>query len=114
MDNYSFDEVKMLIDNNMISPEIFNNIIKSTAKRIELYNDKDDWKILKYLSQSKLIPKDAKKEIAKYLDSYDKYNALNQKRMKKQAGERKKSIIIFLIIVAFLIALCVFLEIKMR
>ena len=114
MDNYSLEEVKMLINNNMVTPEIFNNIIKSTTRRIELYNDKDDWEILKYLSKSKLVPEKAQKEIDKYLDSYDKYNALNNKKIKENASSRRKSVITILIIVAILIAICIFLEIQMR
>ena len=114
MDNYSLEEVKMLINKNMVTPEIFNNIIKSTTRRIELYNDKDDWEILKYLSKSNLVPEKAKKEINKYLDSYDKYSAMNNKKIKENASKRKKSVITILIIVAFLIAVCVFLEIQAR
>ena len=114
MDNYSLKEVKMLIDNNMVTPEIFNNIIKSTTRRIELYNDKDDWEILKYLSKCSLVPIEAQKEINKYLDSYDKYRANYNKKRKETSYQRKKSVLVILIIVILLIFLCIFLEIKMR
>ena len=112
MDNYSLEEVKMLINNNMVTPEIFNNIIKSTTRRIELYNDKDDWAILKYLSKCELVPSSAKEEINKYLTSYNEYNKMNNKKIRKNAPKRRKAVVIILIIALLLIVFCILLEIK--
>ena len=38
MDNYSLKEVKMLIEKNLVSPEVFKNILNSTTRRLELYH----------------------------------------------------------------------------
>ena len=109
MDNYSLEEVKMLINNNMVTPEVFNNILKSTTRRIELYNDRDDWKILKYLSESNVLPENAQKEISKYLNSYDEYCKKMKKENTKRMIQRKKTILVILFVAFILIAICIFL-----
>lgn len=94
MDNYSLEEVKSLIHNNLITKEVFDNILKSTTRRLELYNDKDDWEILKYLSQSSLVSDDSKEKIDKYLKSYNIYCKRSASTMKKNSKSRRLSIII--------------------
>lgn len=113
MDNYSLEEVKMLIDKNMVTPEIFNNILTSTTRRLELYNDQDDLAILKYLSQSEVVPSNIKKDIDTYLMSYKEYNIKASKKIRKYASQRKKTVVAILLVIAVLIIFCIFLIIKM-
>lgn len=94
MDNYSLEEVKNLINNNLITKEVFDNILKSTTRRLELYNDKDDWEILKYLSQSSLVSDDSKEKINKYLKSYDIYCKRSVVTMNNNSKSRRYAIII--------------------
>ena len=91
MDNYSYEEVKMLINKNLVTPEVLNNIFKSTTRRLELYNDKDDLKILQYLSNCAMIPYDTKDEINKYLALYDSYNVKTKENFETSKENRKGS-----------------------
>lgn len=109
MDNYSLEEVKMLISENKITPEVFKNILKSASRRLELYNDKDDLEILKFLSQNKLVPEKTKKEINKYLLIYDKANNTNNAITKKNTNRRRITIITILTIALVLIIICILL-----
>lgn len=106
MDNYSLEEVKMLINKNLITPDIFNNILKSTTRRLDLYDDPDDLAILKYLSQSELVPEDAKKEIDKYLSIYNDYNNVSIEKNEIITKQRRKSVKIVLSIMFALIVIC--------
>lgn len=109
MDNYSYEEVKMLINKNLVTPEVLNNIFKSTTRRLELYNDKDDLKILQYLSSSELIPEDTKEEIDKYLALYDSYNIKTKENTDTSKENRKGSMGFAFLLIAVLIILCIFL-----
>ena len=53
MDSYSLDEVKNIIDKNLMSPDVLKNILKSSTRRIEIYDDEEAVEILKYLSTNK-------------------------------------------------------------
>lgn len=112
MDNYSLEEVKILINNNMITPEIFDNILKSTTRRIELYNDKDDWEILKLLSTSDIVPIEIKNDINKYLKSYERFTMKENKKMEKNRISRRTTTITILFITVLLIIVCIFLIIN--
>ena len=112
MDNYSLEEVKMLINENKVSIAVFKNILKSATRRLELYNDKDDWEILKYLSENKVVPEKIKKEINRYLDDYNKFNSENNDRIKGNIEKRTKTVITMLIIAIILIIICMFLIFK--
>ena len=104
MDNYSFEEVKSLINKNLVTPEVLKNILNSTTRRLELYNDKDDLKILQYLSDSELVPIETKDEINKYLAVYNNYTINNVLQTKEAKEERKPSmIIIFSLIIALFV-----------
>lgn len=104
MDNYTLSEVKMLIDKKMLKPEILNNILKSTTRRIELYDDKDDLEILKYLSNNNSIPKATKEEINKYLSEYENYNVdKNNDFIEKKSLINKKVIMVTLVLLLILI-----------
>ena len=107
MDNYSLEEVKMLMNKNLVTPEVLNNILKSTTRRLELYNDKDDLSILQYLSDSELVPAEAKEEINKYLAVYNDYNVKSNENIKQSKEERKPSIIIVFSLIVFLLVLCI-------
>ena len=107
MDNYSLEEVKMLMNKNLVTPEVLKNIFKSTTRRLELYNDKDDLAILQYLSDSELVPSEAKEEINKYLAIYNDYNVKSNENIKQSKEERKPSVILVFSLIVFLIVLCV-------
>lgn len=111
MDNYTLNEVKMLIDKKMMKPEILNNILKSTTRRIELYDDKDDLEILKYLKNNETIPKKTKEEIDKYLKEYENYNRDKfELSTKKKTIINKKVIIVYLVILIILIVLLLIIQ----
>ena len=103
MDNYNLEEVKSLMDKNLITPDVLKNILKSTTRRLELYDDQDDLNILKYLSDSELVPKEAKEEINKYLALYDSYNVNTIEGSKVSKEERKSSVILITIVILLLI-----------
>lgn len=77
MDNYNLDDVKILIDKGLLTTDVLKNILKSTTRRIELYNDNDDVQILKYLSSHDSIPDETKEEINKYLSVYNEHEIDN-------------------------------------
>ena len=106
MDNYSLEEVKMLMNKNLVTPEVLNNILKSTTRRLELYNDKDDLAILQYLSDSELVPVEAKEEINKYLAIYNDYSVKSSENIKQSKADRKPSVILVFSLIIFLIILC--------
>ena len=114
MDNYSLEEVKMLMNKNLVTPDVLKNILKSTTRRLELYNDKDDLAILQYLSNSELVPKETKDEIDKYLAIYNDYNIKSNENIKQSKEDRKPSIILIFTVIVFLIVLCVLLIINKR
>ena len=109
MDNYSLEEVKMLISENKITPEVFKNILKSASRRLELYNDSDDLEILKFLSQNKVVPDKIKKEINSYLAIYDKVNNKNNEVVKSNTNRRRATVITILVVAIILIAICILL-----
>lgn len=109
MDNYSLKEVKMLMNNNLVTPDVLKNILNSTTRRLELYHDKDDLEILKYLSRSSLVPSDTKEEIDKYLALYDSYNVMTHESEKESIEQRKGGIILIFSLILFLLVLCVLL-----
>ena len=71
MDSYKLDEIKMLIDKNLLNSDVLINILNSTKRRIELYDDEESVNILKYLSTSDIIPEQTKEDINKYLAEYN-------------------------------------------
>ncbi len=110
MDNYTLNEVKMLIDKKMLKPEILNNILKSTTRRIELYDDSDDLEILKYLSNNDSIPKGTKEEINKYLQEYESYNIDKEEKSNERKSLLNKKVIavtLVLLLIIILIALLI-------
>lgn len=107
MDNYSLNDVKNLIDKNLINSDILKNILESTTRRIELYQDIDDINILKLLLDCKVIPSKTKEEIRKYLNEYEKIVIENDKKNKENVVVRRKNIIVFmLVIIALIILFC--------
>lgn len=104
MDNYTLNEVKMLIDKKMMKPEILKNILKSTTRRIELYDDEDDLEILKYLANNEAIPKKTKEEIDKYLKEYEKFNKdKDEINIEKKDIIYKKKLIVYSVILIILL-----------
>ena len=78
MDNYSLEEVKMLIEKNMLTGDILKNIFTSTTRRIDLYDTKECIDILKYLATQECVPDDTKEEIDKYLAEYNSLKIVEQ------------------------------------
>ncbi len=114
MDNYSYEEVKMLINKNLVTPEVLNNILKSTTRRLELYKDKDDLKILQYLSNSELIPEDTKDEINKYLALYDSFDIQTKENTITSKKDRKGSLSFAFALIIVLLIVCIYLIIQKR
>ena len=73
MDNYKLDEVKKIIDEGLLSSDVLENILKNTTRRIENIDDRDALEILKYLSESDVVPIETKTKIDKYLAQYNTY-----------------------------------------
>ena len=108
MDNYNLDDVKILIDKGLVTPEVLKNILKSTTRRIELYNDNDDVQILKYLSSHDSIPKETKEEINKYLSIYNEHEIDNSENKKINF----KLIIIYSVLIAIILLIGFFIIIN--
>lgn len=74
MDDYKLEEVKTIIEKNLLTPEVLENILKNSTKRIELYNDIEAVEILKYLKSDETVPIKTKEDIDNYLINYKEYN----------------------------------------
>ncbi len=101
MDSYSLDEIKNIIDENLLTPEVLKNILKSTTRRIEVKGDMSAIEILKYLSNCKSIPDDTKDNINKYLVEYESYLVKNQKK-DEESNNVGRIVLLYLLIVAIL------------
>lgn len=112
MDNYKLEDVRKLIENNLLSSDVLNNVFKSTTRRIENYDDKEAVKILNYLSNHEAIPKEIKEEINKYLAQYNSYQIDNIEDSEEKQNKNKIRIIILyaLIIVFSLILLLIIIK----
>ena len=94
MDNYKLEEVKNIIDKNLLTPDVLKNVLKSATRRIEIYGDESAIEILKYLSTNNVIPSETKEEINKYLAQCDNYNIENKIKDKEETRNKKINIII--------------------
>lgn len=113
MDNYKLEEIKNIIDKNLLTPDVLKNILKSTTRRIETYGDENAVEILKYLSMNDVIPLEIKEEINKYLAQCDNYNVENTIKDKVETKNKKINIIIiFLSIVVLSLILIIILTKK--
>lgn len=103
MDDYRLEEVKTIVENNLLTPEVLENILKNSTKRIELYNDIEAVEILKYLKSDVTVPIKTKEDIDNYLINYKKYNgeSLNNNVEKKNI----RIMILYLIILILSIVL---------
>lgn len=70
MDNYTVDEVKKIIQANLLTKEVLNSIIESSIRRIEIFGDKDSIEILEFLKSNQVTPLEVKNDIEKFLDNY--------------------------------------------
>ena len=61
MDNYTVDEVKKIIQANLLTKEVLNSIIESSIRRIEIFGDKES---------NQMTPLEVKNDIEKFLDNY--------------------------------------------
>ena len=105
MDNYKLEEVKLLMKKNLVTPVVLENILKNSTRRIDLYNDQEAVKILKYLQSNKVIPDEVKDEINKYLAQYDTYllEKMYESDDKNKIIVSRVTIIYLLIIVVLLV-----------
>ena len=110
MDSYSLDEIKNIIDKNLLTPEVLKNVLKSTTRRIEVKGDMSAVEILKYLSNCKSIPEDTRDNINKYLAEYDSFLIKNQKK-DDEKNNVSRVVLLYLLIVAIL-AFIVFLILR--
>lgn len=108
MDTYKLEEVKSLIEKNLLSPEVLKNILKSSTRRIENYNDEEALKILKYLSINDMIPTETKDEINKYLSEYNTYHIDEVERDNELSkNKNNRVVVIYVIIILLIIAVIV-------
>ncbi len=110
MDYYSLEEVKKIIDNNLLTPEVLRNILKSTTRRIEIKDDLAALDILKFLSKCSIIPEDTRNYIDKYLSEHDSYILKGQKNDEENNSTRR-TILLYLLIISIL-AFIIFLVVK--
>ena len=109
MDNYKLEEVKNIIDNNLLTPEVLENILKSTTRRIETYDDNEALDILNYLSKCDTIPDETKEHISKYLAEYDTFKIESNVQLEeKKIGFNKVMFVYILVIVALILVIAVF------
>ncbi len=103
MDDYRLEEVKTIIENNLLTPEVLENILKNSTKRIELYSDIEAVEILKYLKDNEVVPIKTREDLDKYLINYEEYNkeSLNSNVEKKNI----RIMILYLIILILSIVL---------
>lgn len=110
MDNYSLEDVKKLIDNNLLNKEILENILKTSTRRIENKNDNSAIEILRFLSLEKTIPKETKNQIEKYLSEYETYIIKNNEE-KENGNSIIKLTLMYSLIIA-IVALILILIIR--
>ena len=110
MDNYSLEDVKKLIDNNLLNKEILENILKTSTRRIENKNDNSAIEILRFLSLEKTIPKKTKNQIEKYLSEYETYIIKNNEE-KENGNSIIKLTLMYSLIIA-IVALILILIIR--
>ncbi len=109
MDNYKLVEVINIIDNNLLTPEVLENILKSATRRIETYDDAEALNILNYLAKSDTIPDETREHISKYLAEYDTFKIeSNVKLEEKKIGFNKVMFVYILVIIALIIVIAVF------
>ncbi len=111
MDNYKLEEVKNIIENNILSPEVLENILKSSTRRIETYDDEESVEILNYLSKCETIPQETREHINKYLAEYNTFKIeSNVKLEEKKIGFNKVmfAYIIVIVILIFIIGIFYF------
>ncbi len=109
MDNYKMEDIEKLIENNLLTPDILKNILKSTTRRIENYDDKDAVKILKYLSSHEVVPEEIKEEINKYLSEYNTYKIDSVENSENKGKESKIKIIVLYSLILVLLVILLFL-----
>ncbi len=107
MDNYSLEEVKNIIDKNLMTPDVLKNVLKSSTRRVETYQDSEAVSILNYLSSNNSIPDEIKDEINRYLAQYDNYNVQNTIENDEKSSERKNNIIILFLLIFVLVLIAI-------
>ena len=106
MDNYKLEEVKKIIEENLLSSDVLKNILKSSTRRIENYDDHEAVEILSYLSNNDAVPTDTKEDINKYLAEYNQFHidAVEKEKKLSKMGNNRLLIIYIVIIILLLVA----------
>ncbi len=107
MDSYSLDEVKMLIEKNLLTGEILKNILTSCTRRIELYDNSESLDILKYLKDASCVPDETKEELSKFLSEYDnsKMEEDSSQKIKEEISNWKIILLYGLVITLIVVGL---------
>ncbi len=111
MDDYSKEEVSMIIEKNLLTADVLQNIMKNAVKRLELYNEYEAVEILRILSEEDIVPDSVKDDINKYLALYD-HDSVNASETKKEEGKKYTRVIILYLLILILTILCVLLYFK--
>lgn len=112
MDNYKMEDIEKLIESNLLTPDILKNILKSTTRRIENYDDKEAVKILKYLSNHEVVPEEIKEEINKYLAEYNTYKIDSVEKNENKGEESKTKIILLYSLIIILSVILLYLLVR--
>lgn len=103
MDSYKLEEVKMLIEKNMLTSDILKNILTSSTRRIELYDNSESVDILKFLSKEDCVPDETKEEIKKFLSEYDSSKSVEEDNDKiKEKISNWKVVLLYAVVITLI------------
>lgn len=114
MDNYKLSEVKNIIDNNLLTPEVLETILKSSTRRVDNYDDKEAIEILEFLTKEKTIPKSTKEQIEKYLAEYNTNKIEDSTNEEIKKINPKKLTILYVVVILALIIFVILLYLNGR
>ena len=114
MDNYKLSEVENIINNNLLSPSVLENILKSCTRRVDTYEDTEALDILRFLSKNEIIPLDTREHINKYLAEYDTCKIENSVKLQEKRVGFNKIMFIYIIIIILLLITVIILYINGR
>lgn len=101
MDNYSLEDVKSIVQKNLLTKDVLKKILVSTSRRIDIYNDYSEIDILRYLKDLDIIDKELKEEIDKYIYKCENYVIENKHK------EKKRETILVFISLLFIVGLLI-------
>lgn len=104
MDNYSLEDVKKIDEKGLLNKKVLKRIIISVVRRIEIYNDYSEIKILKYLRKSNEVDQELKREIDEYIYKFEGHVIENK--------DNKDSKTILIITLILMIAVTLFIILR--